>query len=298
VGILVALLVVALGVALARRGPDIGLASFPARSAPPDAAVLVGAGDIGDCGTEADEATARLVESIEGTVFAAGDTAYDRGTLDEFARCYAPTWGRVLSRTLPAVGNHEYETAGAAGYFAYYGPLAGTPGEGWYARDVGTWRVYVLNSNCGFVPCGAGSPQLAWLESELRDRPARCSLAIWHHPFVSSADRESDARIGPLWAATVEGGVDIVVTGHDHFYERFAPLGVDGDPAADGTRLFIVGTGGRLLDPFGAVEPGSEARDASTYGVIAYDLGDGFYRWRFLPAAGGTFTDSGEGTCR
>jgi hypothetical protein len=231
-------------------------------------------------------------------VFAAGDTAYDRGALDEYVRCYVPTWGRFFARTLPAVGNHEYETEGAAGYFAYFGPLAGTPGEGWYAADVGSWRVYVLNSSCDFVACEPGSPQLSWLESELRDRPAACSAAIWHNPLTSSSRRATDPRVGALWAAAVGGGVDLVITAHEHFYERFAPLGADGTPDPAGARQFVVGTGGRLLDPFGDVEPGSEVRDSSSYGVAAFELGEGFYRWEFLPAAGGNFSDRGEGTCR
>ena len=295
---LCALIVVAAAFTASRRGPTSIPASFPPRPAPTDAAVLVGAGDIGDCGTEADEATARRVEAVEGTVFAAGDTAYDHGTLDEFLRCYEPTWGRFLARTLPVVGTHEYETPEAAGYFAYFGPRAGVPGEGWYTAKVGSWRVYVLNSTCDAVACDAGSRQMQWLEGELRENVALCSLAIWHHPIVSSAQRATRPEMRVAWAALAAANTDLVINAHEHFYERFAPLGADATPDPSGMRLFIVGTGGRLLSPFGDVEPGSEVRDSSSYGVAAFDLGDGFYRWEFLPAAGGTFTDRGEGTCR
>jgi hypothetical protein len=293
-----ALLVLAAALTESRRGPTSIAASFPPRPAPTDAAVLVGAGDIGDCGTDADEATARRVEAVEGTVFAAGDTAYERGTLDEFARCYAPTWGRFVARTLPVVGTHEYETPGAAGYFAYFGLRAGVPGEGWYTVKVGSWQVYVLNSTCDAVGCEAGSPQMQWLEEELRKTDVRCSLAIWHHPIVSSARRATRPGMQAAWAALAAANTDLVINAHEHFYERFAPLGADVTPDPSGMPLFIVGTGGRSLDPFGDVEPGSEVRDSSSYGVVAFDLGDGFYRWEFLPAAGGGFTDRGEGRCR
>ena len=236
--------------------------------------VLVGAGDISSCANSGDAATTRVLERIPGTIFAAGDNAYESGTAADYAKCYHPMWGRFKDRTRPVPGNHEYKTAGAAPYFAYFGSRAGTPGKGWYAYDVGTWRVYSLNSNCSKIGgCGAGSPQEAWLRADLAQNPRTCVAAVWHHPLFSSGSHGNNTSTRPLWQALYEAGADVVISGHDHDYERFAPQRPDGqaDPAA-GIREFVVGTGGRGLRSFGTVRANSQVRKTGVLGVLKLEL--------------------------
>ncbi|MBA2489987.1 MAG: hypothetical protein H0V36_11825 [Chloroflexi bacterium] len=262
-------------------------------------AVLVGAGDIGVCGSTADESTAALLDGIAGTIFTAGDNAYPSGTPSQFQDCYGPSWGRHLSRTRPASGNHEYDTPGATGYFGYFGALAGDPAKGWYAYDLGAWRIRVLNSNCAQIGgCGAGSAQQAWLESDIAAYPASCSAAVWHQARFSSGAHGDQAVVAPLWNALYAAGTEVVIAGHDHDYERFAPMDATGaiDPT-QGIRSFVVGTGGVGLRPFATVRAGSEVRDASTQGVLRLTLRDDGYDWSFIPIPGRTFTDNGSGTC-
>jgi hypothetical protein len=275
--------------------PSAGAAS----PSPPSAeAVLVGAGDIASCGSNADEATARLLDAIEGTVFTAGDNAYGSGTARQFARCYDPTWGRHRERTLPALGNHEYQTSAARGYFGYFGAAAGEPGRGFYAVDVGSWRVIVLNSNCDAVACGTDSSQAAWLRDELASRRADCTVAIWHHPRFSSGEHGVDLRTAAFWDALYAAGADVIVTGHDHDYERFGPQDPNGEPDEDqGIRQFVVGTGGASLRGFGGPVTTSEVREARTHGVLELSLRTGNYDWRFVPVAGRSFSDAGSDTC-
>jgi hypothetical protein len=278
----------------------------PARPTPSEApetktAVLVGAGDIATCDGSADSRTAALVNRTPGTVFTLGDNAYRNGTRREFARCYGPTWGRAKARTRPVIGNHEYLTAGAAGYFDYFGPAAGPRGRGYYSYDIGAWHVVVLNTNCGVVAggCGTGSPQQRWLRADLAAAHARCTVAMGHHPlFTSGATHPPATETRPLVRTLVAAGAELLLTGHNHVYERFAPQDADGraDPAR-GIRAFVVGTGGGPLYPFGRPAPNSEVRDNRTYGVLRLTLVPDGYRWAFLPAAGGRFTDAGSGGC-
>lgn len=261
---------------------------------------LVGAGDIASCGTGADSATAKLVASIPGTVFTVGDNVYDRGTAQEFATCYAETWGAFKGRTRPAVGNHEYLSPGAAGYFDYFGAAAGERGKGWYSYDAGAWHIVVLNSECEFIGgCGVSSPQMRWLELDLAQHPSTCSLAIFHHPrFSSGAEHGSDPAYDGFWRVLYAHGVDVVVNGHDHQYERFGPQTPDGvRDDAKGIREFVVGTGGRSLYRVKAPIANSEVVRNDAYGVLALTLrGDG-YDWRFVPAAPSTFSDAGSARC-
>jgi hypothetical protein len=259
---------------------------------------LVGAGDIADCATLDDEATADLLDTIPGTVFTLGDNAYEDGTPDEFDTCYDPTWGRHKDRTFPAVGNHEYHTAGAAGHFAYFGAAAGDPTRGYYSYELGAWKIVVLNSNAGKVSVAAGSEQEQWLRAELSSDPRLCTLAYWHHPRFSSGFHGDDETYQALWQALYDGGSDVVLTGHDHHYERLAPLSDAGelDPAG-GIRQFVVGTGGRLLRPAPFPRPHSEVRDSETFGVLQFTLRHDSYDWEFVPVAGQTFTDQGSGAC-
>ena len=204
--------------------------------------VLVGAGDIGDCATGASFATAALIEAIPGLVFTAGDEAYPEGSPEDFAECYEPSWGRFLDRTLPTIGNHEYITPDAAGYFGYFGSRRGSPGRPWYSLDVGAWHLVVLDSDCDIVGCGPGSAQLTWLEADLGSHSATCTLAIWHHPRFSSGGHGNGEEVAPFWRALMAAGADIVVNGHDHDYERFAPQTPGARLArATGIREFVSG---------------------------------------------------------
>ncbi len=280
--------------ALARTIP----AAAPGADAAEGAAVLVGAGDVASCGLTADEATARLLDGISGTVFVAGDTVYERGTPTEYADCYEPTWGRHRDRTRPAVGNHEYGTAGASGYFGYFGAAAGAPSQGWYAYDLGSWRVYMLNSNCAQVGgCLRLSQQTAWLRDDLARNPRTCAIAIWHHPRWSSGVHGGSYAMRGFWRALYDAGAEIVVNGHDHDYERFRKMDPSGTWDKErGLREFVVGTGGASLRSFPTVEPNSVVR-GTTHGVLRLELADTGYSWTFVPVAGASFTDSGSGRC-
>ena len=266
----------------------------------PVTGTLVGAGDIADCLVDTDEATARLLDSIGGTVFTAGDDAYESGTSTEFSTCYDPTWGRHRLRTLPAPGNHEYQTAGATGYFGYFGGAGGDPTKGYYSTDVGSWHVVILNSDCTDIVggCAAGGAQEQWLRADLAASAAACTVAIWHHPLFSSGTHGSNVSVGPLWQALYEAGADVVINGHDHDYERFAPQNPLGGPDPSfGIREFVAGTGGTGLRATVTVAPNSEIRNGDTFGVLKVTLHAGSFDWAFVPIAGSTFTDSGSALC-
>ena len=286
---------------LAVLGPG-ALPGQPNAPAPPPSApvaVLVGAGDIAACDRDGDEKTAALLDGIPGTVFTLGDNAYPNGTPEQFANCYEPSWGRHKARTRPAPGNHDYRTRGAAGYFAYFGAAAGDPTKGYYSYDLGGWHVVVLNSNCGEIGgCGVGSPQQKWLEADLAAHPAPCTVAMWHHPRFSSAEHGNDAATRDLWKTLQNAGAELVLAGHDHDYERFGPQDADGkaDPAR-GLRSFVVGTGGKSFYSFEKIQPNSEVRNTETPGVLKLTLHPESYDWQFIPAAGGSFTDSGSAAC-
>jgi hypothetical protein len=262
--------------------------------------VLVGAGDIASCASGGDEATADLLDGIAGTVFTAGDNAYESGTAAEYANCYNPTWGRHKARTRPAPGNHEYSTAGATGYYGYFGAAAGDPAKGYYSYDLGTWHVVAINSNCSAVGgCGAGSAQETWLRQDLAATTEPCTVAYWHHPlFTSGANHGNATEMRPIYQALYDADADVVVSGHNHNYERFAPQNPTGGlDTTRGIREFVAGTGGRSHYSFGTIQPNSQARNADTYGVLELTLRASGYDWRFVPEAGRTFTDSGSGTC-
>lgn len=281
--------------------PTSGSIAPPRAPTAPGVAVLVGAGDIADCSSDGDEATAALLETLPGTVFTLGDNVYENGTASEFERCYSPSWGRpsIRHRTRPVPGNHDYNTRGARPYFEYFGAAAGDPAEGWYAYDHGAWRIYVLNSNCAAIGgCEAGSRQQRWLETDLAANPRACVAAMWHHPRFSSSRHGSDTLIEDLWATLYDAGAELVLTGHDHSYERFAPQTASGaaDPAR-GLVQFVVGTGGRSHYAFELVRSNSLVRNDDTYGVLRLELAQGSFSFTFIPVAGATFTDSGSGTC-
>ena len=265
----------------------------------PEPAVLVGAGDIADCDESGDEATAALLDAIEGTVFTTGDNAYQSGTPEQFAECYHPTWGRHRARTRPAPGNHDYETPGAAGYFEYFGEAAGQPGAGYYSYDLGAWHIIALNSICDAVGgCGSGSAQEQWLRADLAEHAATCTLAYWHHPRFSSGQHGNDDDYDAFWRALYQAGADVVLAGHDHTYERFAPQTPDAElDVARGIRQFVVGSGGKSHYRFEDDVANSEARNNDTFGVLKLTLRASDYDWEFIPVQGSAFIDSGTDAC-
>jgi hypothetical protein len=264
------------------------------------AATLLVAGDIASCASTGDEATAALLDARPNAVVATlGDNVYETGTAAEFANCYDPSWGRHKTRTRPALGNHEYGVFRAGGYFGAFGSAAGEAPLGWYSYDLGAWHVIVLNSNCEAVGCAVGGTQERWLREDIAAHPARCTAAIWHHPrWTSGTTHGPTAAVAPLFTALHDAGVDLLLSGHEHNYERFAPLNPAGQPdPARGIRQFVVGTGGRGHYPFGPPMPGSEVRNDTTFGLLALTLRASTYQWQFVPEAGQTFTDSGSGNC-
>jgi hypothetical protein len=269
--------------------------------------ILVGAGDIASCKVlEGARETAKLIEKIPGEVFAAGDLAYEKGTAAEFANCYDKTWGKFKDRTHPTPGNHEFNSSklGSA-YFDYWGALAGPRGKGYYSFDLGVWHIIALNTNCfALLPdgCAADSAEEIWLKQDLAAHPNSCIIAFGHHALYSSGVFKSHAihpELRPFWKDLYEAHADLMLVGHEHSYERFAPQDPHGnaDPQ-NGIREIVVGTGGRSHDPLGFPIPNSEVRNADSFGVLKLTLWPGRYTWEFIPVdAVRGFRDSGEGVC-
>jgi acid phosphatase type 7 len=277
----------------------------PARASTLEA-TLVGAGDIASCSHHRDRATANVVGNVQGTVFTLGDNVYPDGTAAQFRDCYDPTWGKYKGRTMPSVGNHEYHTQDASGYFGYFGARAGAPSKGYYSYKRGSWRVVVLNSNCSEVVggCGAHSPQGRWLEQILTNYPSRCTLAYFHHPLFASTGAAT-IQVRPFWNILYRHNADVILSGHAHYYERFAPQRPDGTKdLRRGIRELVVGTGGALPEnPMtkpradNSVVDSQQAPGVTAYGVLRLRLYGGSYAWKFLPVAGESFTDSGSTSC-
>jgi 3',5'-cyclic AMP phosphodiesterase CpdA len=278
-------------------------------SRPAQAAVvktLVAAGDIA-CGPNERPSviachqgqTAALLDQLRPDVVAPlGDLQYPSGRLADFRRFFGPTWGRWRARMRPVVGNHEYELPNARGYFDYLGARAGPRGRGWYSYDLGAWHVVALNANCTKVGCAAGSAQERWLRADLARRSRRCLLAYWHQPRFSSGRHGNSTRVIPLWRDLQRAGAELVLSGHDHSYERFAPQTASGrrDPRR-GIVQFVVGTGGENHYPVFRGRPNSLVHNFLTFGVLELTLRPGSYSWRFVPEAGSTFTDAGSARC-
>ncbi len=265
--------------------------------------VFAGAGDVASCDDLAGaKATAKLLDSIPGIIFVAGDLAYPDGSAEQFANCYGPTWGRHKARMRPSPGNHEFHANGATPYFDYFGAAAGDPKKGYYSYDLGAWHVISINSNCSELPggCAKDSPEEQWLRQDLAQHPTACTVAYWHHPLFSSGkEHGNDPEMKPFWDDLYAANVDIVINGHDHDYERFAPQDPEGKAdAARGIREFVVGSGGKNSHrSFGTPKPNSEIRNADTFGVLKLTLHAKSYDWEFVPEEGKTFKDSGSGTC-
>jgi 3',5'-cyclic AMP phosphodiesterase CpdA len=264
--------------------------------APGDSLVVLAAGDIADCRTQGDEQTAAMLDTLPGMILALGDNAYVDGTETEYRDCYAPTWGRHRARTWPAPGNHDYNTPGAAPYYAYFGDRAGAPERGYYSFGVGEWHVVMLNSN---LDVSAGSEQERWLRADLAANPTRCAVAVIHHPLFSSSWHGSNPPVASLWQALYDAGVDLVLSGHDHVYERFLRMAPDGRPDPErGIRSFVVGTGGARHYPFVRAAPGSAYRLRQSWGVLRLTLRSDRYEWEFLNAGTGQSVDHGGEACR
>jgi hypothetical protein len=253
------------------------------------------AGDIGHEGVPSDAnlQTAVLIESVvPDAVLTLGDNQYEDGELAEFMESYDLTWGRFKDITYPTPGNHDYHVEGARGYFDYFGERANPP-EGYYSFDLGNWHLVAVNSGDG-----VSDEQLAWIRADLQADTHVCELAYWHHPRWSSGDNHgSDPDLQPLWSLMVEEGVDVVLNGHDHVYERFTKMDAAGGHDREGVREFVVGTGGGSLYGFGEVEVGSRVRIAE-YGVLMMALRGRGYWWEFLGAADGLVLDDGGSRCQ
>jgi uncharacterized protein YjdB len=262
----------------------------------PDDPVLVGAGDIASCDSDGDEATALLLDKISGTVFTLGDNVYNDGFLWEFMDCYEPSWGRHKARTKPSNGNHEtYGTSDMAGYFDYFGPVAGERGKAYYSYNIGAWHVVVINN---MIDVAATSQQATWLKADLAANPTKCTLAYWHYPLFTSGERGGHPKMRAIWQILYDAGVDLILNGHDHHYERFAPQDPNGAAdAARGIRQMIIGTGGASDYAVSNPQPNSEVLHTGTFGVLKLTLHPASYTWEFVPIAGKTFTDSGTTAC-
>ncbi|HEY9623617.1 MAG TPA: metallophosphoesterase [Crinalium sp.] len=245
-------------------------------------------------------ATSDLILNSQVTaVLPLGDEQYDNGALADFQQSYDLTWGRLNSIAHPVPGNHEYHTSGASGYFRYFGAIAGDPAKGYYSYDLVSWHLVALNSTCSAVGgCGANSPQVRWLKADLAAHPSQCTLAYWHQPRFSSGPHGSDRAYDAFWQALYAAGAEVVLNGHDHTYERFAPQapGSRAD-AAHGIREFVVGTGGRSVYSFTSTQPNSEVRKTGIYGVLKLTLHPDSYDWEFSAIPGTPFTDSGHDSC-
>ena len=295
---------------LTKRFFWLALLAAPCASAAPQAPstyTLLAAGDIADCrriapqhsraADTADLVQRELDRNPRAAVLLLGDNVYQKGTAREYAECYHPTWGRFRDRTYPTPGNHEYATPGAKGYFDYFGAAAG---PGYYAFSLAGWRIISLDSN---LAGAAKAHQMTWLERELADNPAPCTLAYWHHPLYSSGGHPRNTLMQGEWQRLHQAGAELVLAGHDHEYERFAPQDGFGKlDRARGMRQFVVGTGGAYTTPFLRIEPHSEVRDASRTGVLKLTLRADGYAWQFLEASydgfpNGPGPDRGEDQC-
>jgi hypothetical protein len=278
--------------------------SGPVDPSPPlPAETILVAGNIATCGTTNDEATASILDTIPGTIFTLGDNAFPDGTVDAYTGCYEPSWGRHKARTWASLGNHEYRTGTAAPYFDYFGDRAGPRDLGYYSLNLGNWHIIVLNINDVTVNDTtpfAGSAQDQWLQADLAKHKQRCALAITHNPRFFSSDTvgwTSSAYVTDVWRRLYDAGVDVVLAGQQHDYERMAPMTPNGVPDnAAGIREFNVGTGGESTETMIAIADHSEAR-SDAFGVLKLTLDAGSYSWEFVPVTAGQFSDSGTGSC-
>lgn len=273
---------------------DVPAAPSPVPAPAPDA-ILVGAGDIVRCDKPEPEQTAALLDRIPGTVVSLGDNVYPNSTASQLAKCYTPTWGRHVARMLTTPGNHDWEVSSGAPYFEYFGGAAGPSRSGYYSTTLGAWHVVSLNSN---VAAGPGSPQYEWLKADLAASSSECTIAMWHHPLFSSGQNGNSSQMREVWRLLHASGADVVLSGHDHDYERFAPQDADGRLDPSGPREFVVGTGGASLYDRTRPQPNVEVWENRTFGVLKLTLKSAGYDWQFVPVDGQSFGDSGFASCR
>ena len=279
--------------------------------------ILIGAGDIIDglnLNLSGGMATGALIDAYPSAmVFADGDLPHNNGTDSDYAMAYAPAWGRFRGRTLPVIGNHEYYALNAAGIFSYFGTtLLGDPAKGYYSTNLGAWHIIVLNSNCSSVGgCDSGSPQEQWLANDLATHSLTqfpCTLALWHHPYYTSVASGQgvtpDLEMQPIWQdlynsnSTSNTHVQLVINGHAHNYERFAPQDANGSlNTAHGVVEIVAGTGGASHMSIGSLASNSLVQNGTTFGVLKLTLHASSYDFQFIPIAGQSFTDSGTQTC-
>jgi PKD repeat protein len=282
----------------------------PSLAVVPSEYVWIGAGDIADCGKTSDEKVADLIGSMldgdpSAEVFTAGDNVYDNGTAQEYRDCYGPNWGQFKDRTWAALGNHEYNTGTADPSFDYFTiggvERIGPRDKGYYSLDRGDWHIVMLNSNTSYVPMKAGSAQEQWLRADLAATDKSCILAVFHHPrfySCSSGTCTPSSGMATAWNVLYEFGADVIINGHRHHYERFAPQDPAGNPDPDGIREFVVGTGGVGVSSPPVPAANTEViAPANSFGVIRLTLRPGAYDWEFVGIPGVSFTDSGTGSC-
>ena len=264
------------------------------------AVTLIAAGDIGRCDSSADDATGALAASLPGVVATLGDTAYEDGTTQQLEECFGGSWGGVKDRIRFAVtGNHDMHTDGGEPLQAYLGSAAARDGHTWFSEDLGAWHIVVLDSTCGFLGdlCGAESDQVRWLREDLAASGARCTLALMHQPRFSSGEHGDSGAVRSFWDELYAADAELVLVGHDHDYERFAPQAPDGSPDdARGVVEIVVGTGGGDLEAFREARPNSLVRFDDAHGVLALTLGAGSWSSRFIDIAG-VARDTGGGSC-
>jgi hypothetical protein len=275
----------------------------PTNPAPPPVgfgtASIAAIGDIGWCGSPGMARTARLLRSLSGIVILAGDLAYMRGRTEDFANCFEPDFGQFRARWRPVPGNHEYEDRDANGYFTYFGGAAGPTRDGWYSFHAGAWQVLMLNSE---QPAHGGvieertSSQYLWARQELRTNPSRCTMAVWHRPFASSGPNGPTPYMRDMWQLLIDNQAELVISAHDHFYERFGPMNAAYQPSERGVRQFIAGSGGAPLYRAVGRFPNS-ARIVEAFGVLKMTLHAGSYDWEFIDATTSTVQDSGQAQC-
>jgi hypothetical protein len=284
-------------------------ASSPAASssAAPDP-VIAAAGDIacdpatdGGAPARCDQAAtaAQIVALKPVAVLALGDQQYEKNTASAYASVFDKSWGQFKDLIHPTIGNHEYLTPDAAGYFGYFGAAAGDPTQGYYSWNLGAWHIIALNSECSHIGgCRSGSPQETWLKADLAANPTACTLVTWHEPRFSSGEHGNASQMATIWRDLVAAHVDVALAGHNHDYERFPTLDGSGNPDPAGVQEFVVGTGGKNHYPFKAPAIAGEVRDDTSFGILKMTLHPASYDWEFLPAPGYTFTDSGSMACR
>ncbi|CAG0956741.1 MAG: metallophosphoesterase [Anaerolineae bacterium] len=260
-------------------------------------AVILAAGDIAACIYTGDDQTAALLDKLDGLILALGDTVQTKGAMEEYLNCFEPTWGRHKGRIRPIPGNHDYQGDGGKAYFEYFGEAAGEAGKGWYSFNYGAWHLIALNS---MVPANSRSEQVAWLKADLAANPTPCTLVYFHHPVFSSGAGGLTSRMNTVLRVLYDAGVELVLSGDAHHYERFTPMTPDKlIDREKGVRQFVVGTGGGYLTRLGNKWRATEARTNETHGILRLVLSAGSYSWEFVKVEASTsdFEDSGSAPC-